>query len=244
MCGRFTLFLPPGLLAELFGLAEPWCGPDRYNIAPTQLVAVIRQVEPGVNRLDQVRWGLIPPWAKDPSLGSRMVNARCETLEEKPAFRNAFRFRRCLIPASGFYEWREQGAKKLPEYLRLKGEAPMVFAGLWESWRSPQGELVESCTIVTTAANAFVARLHERMPVVLKPADWELWLDRSVTDPARLRPLLRPYPAEEMEGWPVSSLVNTPKNDTAELVNQRTRDDAKQWTIADGQLTMGNLFDR
>lgn len=235
MCGRFTLFLPPGLLAELFGLAEPRCGPERYNIAPTQLVAVIRQVEPGVNRLDQLRWGLIPPWAKDPSIGSRMINARCETLEDKPAFRNAFRFRRCLIPASGFYEWRKQGGKKLPEYLRLKGEPPMIFAGLWESWTSPNGEIVESCTIVTTAANSFVARLHERMPVLLKPADWELWLDRSVTDPARLRHLLRPYPAEEMEGWTVSSLVNTPKNDTAELV--------KQWTIDDGQLTMGNLLD-
>ncbi|GFO67146.1 DUF159 family protein [Geomonas limicola] len=235
MCGRFTLFLPPGLLAELFGVVEPGCVPDRYNIAPTQLVTVIRQVEPGVNRLDQLHWGLIPPWAKDPSIGSRMINARGETLEEKPAFRNAFRFRRCLIPASGFYEWNNQGGRKVSEFLRLKDQAPLVFAGLWESWTAPQGEVVESCAIVTTAANAYVARLHERMPVLLKPADGELWLDRTVTDPARLKPLLRPCGAEEMEGWTVSPLANSPRNDGVELV--------KQWTIDNGQLTMGNLFE-
>jgi len=236
MCGRFTLFLPPGLLAELFGVAEPAGGPDRYNIAPTQLVAVVRQREPGVNRLDYLRWGLIPSWAKDPSIGSRMINARSETLEEKPAFRNAFRFRRCLIPASGFYEWRQRAGQKLPEYLRLKEAAPMAFAGLWESWTSPEGEVVESCTIVTTAANAFVARLHERMPVLLKPADWELWLDRTVTDPARVRPLMRPYPAEEMEGWSVSPLVNSTKNDHAQLVQQI---DCEQLTLDAWQANEG-----
>jgi putative SOS response-associated peptidase YedK len=216
MCGRFTLQIPAELLAELFGLPDPSEVPARYNIAPTQQVAVIREREGGGNRLDFLKWGLIPSWAKDPSIGSRMINARSETLEEKPAFRTPFKFRRCLVPASGFYEWEVLGGKKVPRYFRLRDGAPMVFAGLWESWRAPDGASVESCTILTTAANSLVEPLHLRMPVILKPGDFSTWLDRN--DPGKLKGLLLPYPAEGMEGWTVSTLANSVKNDHPELI--------------------------
>jgi putative SOS response-associated peptidase YedK len=218
MCGRFTLQIPAELLAEIFGLAEPADLPARFNIAPTQQVAVVRQLEEGGNRLDLVKWGLIPSWAKDPSIGSRMINARSETLEEKPAFRAAFKHRRCLVPASGFYEWETLGGKKIPRYLRLKGGEPMVFAGLWESWRAPDGERVDSCTILTTAANSLIEPLHTRMPVILRPRDFELWLNRNLTDPAAFKELFQSYPSDRMEGWTVSTLVNSPQHDAPELV--------------------------
>ena len=171
MCGRFTLQIPPELLAEIFGLAEIPVYPPRYNIAPTQQVAVIRQGEDGKNRFATMKWGLIPSWAKDPSIGNRMINARSETVAEKPAFRHAVRHCRCVIPASGFFEWRAEGGRKLPLYVRLKGDAPMCFAGLWEHWKSPDDGIVESCTILTTAANALIETLHDRIPVILQPQD-------------------------------------------------------------------------
>jgi len=218
MCGRFTLQIPPELLAEIFGLTESPDLPERYNIAPTQEVAAIRQHADGGNRLELLRWGLIPSWAKDPSIGSRMINARSETIEEKPAFRSAFKFRRCLVLASGFYEWQEAGGRKVPRYFRLKGGGLMAFAGLWESWRSPDGKLVESCTILTTAANSLIEPLHVRMPVILKSPDFAPWLDRCLTGTAALKVLLQPYPSHGMEGWIVSTLANSPKNDAPELI--------------------------
>ena len=217
MCGRFTLQIPAELLAEIFGLSEPPAIPARYNIAPTQQVAVIRQIAAGGNRLDFLRWGLIPSWAKDPSIGSRMINARSETIDEKPSFRAAFKARRCLVLASGFYEWEEVAGKKVPRYLRLKGGAPMVLAGLWESWRAPDGENIESCTILTTTANSLIEPLHDRMPVILKPEDFALWLDRN-TGSGELKGLCQPYPAEGMEGWTVSTLANSPKYDAPDLI--------------------------
>jgi len=218
MCGRFTLQIPAELLAELFGLPDPAEIPARYNIAPTQQVAAIRQRDGGGNRLDFLKWGLIPSWAKDTSIGPKMINARSETLEEKPAFRTAFKFRRCLVPASGFYEWEVLGGKKIPRYFRLKDGAPMVFAGLWESWQAPDGASIESCTILTTAANSLVEPLHLRMPVILHPGDFSLWLDRNLTDPGKLKGLFLPCPAEGMEGWTVSTLANSVKNDHPELI--------------------------
>jgi putative SOS response-associated peptidase YedK len=218
MCGRFTLQIPAELLAELFGLPDPSEVPARFNIAPTQQVAVIRQRDGGGNRLDFLKWGLIPSWAKAPSIGPKMINARSETLEEKPAFRSAFKLRRCLVPASGFYEWEVVGGKKIPRYFRLRGGAPMVFAALWESWRAPDGASVESCAILTTAANALVEPLHLRMPVILHSADFSSWLDGSLTDPGKLKGLLQPYPAEGMEGWTVSTLANSVKNDHSGLI--------------------------
>ena len=222
MCGRFTLQIPAELLAELFGLSEPPDLPARYNIAPTQQVAVIRQRDGGGNRLDFLKWGLIPSWAKDPSIGSRMINARSETLEEKPAFRAPFKLRRCLVLASGFYEWQDLGGKKIPRYFRLKDGGPMVFAGLWECWKGASGANVESCTILTTAANALIEPLHIRMPVILQPRDFPIWLERSLTDTGQLKRLCQPYPAENMEGWTVSTLANSPKNDVPALIEPVT----------------------
>ena len=218
MCGRFTFDIPPELLAEIFGLPEPPSVPARYNIAPTQQVAVIRPRDEGGNRLDFLRWGLIPAWAKDLSIGSKMINARSETIDEKPSFRSAFKQRRCLVLASGFYEWEDVAGKKVPHYLRLKGGGPMVFAGLWDSWKDPAGVGIESCTILTTAANSLIEPLHIRMPVILHPGDFGLWLDRNPVDPEKLKGLFRSYPADLMEGWTVSTLANSPKNDLPSLI--------------------------
>jgi len=219
MCGRFASFdLPLELLSELFGIASSPPLPSRYNIAPTQMVLVIRQLPDGQNHLELPRWGLIPSWAKDPSIGSKMINARAETITEKPAFRQAIKYRRCLVLASGFYEWKKEGKAKQPWYIRLKDGAPMVFAGIWESWRSPEGEVIESCSILTTAANRLVAPLHDRMPVILSPDEFNGWLDRQITNPASLVHLFSSYPADLMETFPVSPLVNNMKNDSADLV--------------------------
>lgn len=218
MCGRFTSHIPPHLIIELFGLPEHPTVSARYNIAPTQMVPVIRRQADGQNRLDHLRWGLIPSWSKDPSVGSKMINARSETVAEKPAFKEAIRRRRCLVPASSFYEWKKNGKEKVPHCIRFKNGSPMVFAGIWDRWRSPEGEVVESCAILTTAANTLVARLHDRMPVILPPEDWEVWLDRTACDPAQLVRLYRPSCADQMEAFAVSALVNSVKNDAEDLI--------------------------
>jgi putative SOS response-associated peptidase YedK len=219
MCGRFTLQIPPDLLAEIFGILEIPVFPARYNIAPTQQALVIRQAGDGRNHCALMRWGLIPSWAKDPSIGNRMINARSETVVGKPAFRRAVRRSRCIVPASGFYEWREEGGKKSPHFIRLKDSSPIFFAGLWERWKSPQGEAVDSFTILTTQANSLISSLHERMPVILKPEATPLWLDSETTDPDRLKSLYLPHPADLMEMWPVSPLVNSPRNDFPEMIS-------------------------
>lgn len=219
MCGRFTLQISPEQLAEIFGLIEVPVYPARYNIAPSQKIAAIRQNGDGQNRLDFIRWGLIPPWADDMSIGFKMINARSETVHEKHSFRHAIRHRRCLIPTSGFFEWVEEGKTKKPLYVHMKDNSPMVFAGLWESWKSPEKEVVESCTILTTASNSLIAPLHERMPVILHPQEYNHWLDREITDPEKLKSLYQSYPADLMEMWPVSQQVNSPKIDSPELIN-------------------------
>jgi putative SOS response-associated peptidase YedK len=218
MCGRFTLHIPPEQLAEIFGLIEITTFPARYNIAPSQKVAAIRQNGDGQNRLDFLRWGLIPSWAEDISIGYRLVNARSESVHEKHSFRHAIRYRRCLIPTSGFYEWLHEGKVKKPLYVHMKDGSPMVFAGLWESWKSPEGEAVESCTILTTSANKLIESLHDRMPVILHHQEYDVWLDREISDPEKLKPLYKPYPADNMEMYPVSPQVNSPRNDSAELI--------------------------
>jgi putative SOS response-associated peptidase YedK len=218
MCGRFTLQIPPELLVEIFGLLEIPVFPARYNVAPNQLVPVIRQGDDGLNHCVVMRWGLIPSWAKDTSIGNRIINACCETVAGKPAFRRAVRQSRCIVPASGFYEWQEEGGKKIPLYIRLKDGSPTFFAGLWELWRSPRGEVVESFTILTTQANGLITSLHDRMPVILQTESTHLWLDRETTDPDSLKSLYLPYPADLMEMWPVSPLVNSPRNDFPELI--------------------------
>lgn len=219
MCGRFAFDLSSEVLLETFGLAELPAVVPRYNVAPTQQVPVIRNSADGCNRLDFMHWGLIPSWARDRTVGYKMINARSETVTEKPAFRQAVKYRRCLVPASGFYEWKQEGKLKSPYYFHIKAGAPMVFAGLWESWKAPEGESVESCTILTTSANPLVEEVHERMPVILHPGEYRIWLDRDITDASGLLQLFQPYPADLMVMRRVSPLVNSPKNDRVELLN-------------------------
>jgi putative SOS response-associated peptidase YedK len=159
-----------------------------------------------------LRWGLIPSWADDPEIGSRMINARSETVAEKPSFRRAFKERRCLIPANGFYEWRKENGGKQPYYFRMKDGRPFAFAGLWESWDRHGGGEIQSCTILTTDANDLVSEIHHRMPVILPQEDYELWLDSTLREPDQLLPLLAPYPTNDMEAYPVSRRVNNPSN--------------------------------
>jgi putative SOS response-associated peptidase YedK len=212
VCGRFTLTTNLGAIAKRFGAARflEEVGP-RYNIAPTQTVIVVN--DDGTRHLTRMQWGLIPSWAKDPAIGNRMINARAETVATKPAFRAALRKRRCLIPADGFYEWQQQERRKQPVYIALKSREPFSFAGLWESWTAPDGQEIKTCTIITTEANEILKPIHDRMPVVLSKDAEAVWLDPTVQDPAKLLPLLKPYPAEEMEVYPVSTKVNSPAND-------------------------------
>lgn len=208
MCGRFTLHHSTEAIVEHFGVEQTAVAfKPRYNIAPTQPVSVI--VQHGHKNIEAFRWGLVPFWAKDMKIGNRMINARSETLAEKPAFRAAFKRRRCLIPTSGFYEWQRQGKEKIPTYIRVAGEQPFAFAGLWEEWHGPNAEVLHSCTIVTTQANDFMAPIHQRMPVILTASQQSLWLDPSIEDPQTLNDLLHPYQGP-MEAHPVSTQVNLP----------------------------------
>lgn len=219
MCGRFTLTVSADRIQAAFPwlqISEPIA--PRYNIAPTQPVPVVPN--DGERRLRFFRWGLIPSWAEDPRLGQRMINARAETLRQRPAFRTAFRLRRCLVLADGFYEWRQEPdrKRKIPYYVRLKSGDPFGFAGLWELWESPEGEPLYSCTIITTEPNELVKPLHNRMPVILPAEAHGIWLDPEPKAPDELQRWLKPYPAEEMEAYPVSTLVNNPAADVPECV--------------------------
>jgi putative SOS response-associated peptidase YedK len=213
MCGRFLLFTSGADLAEWLGLSEVPDLPPRYNIAPTQPVVAVR-AGPGDGReLVRLRWGLVPPWSTDLAIGNRLINARAETAADKPSFRAAFRQRRCLVSASGYYEWQGRAGNKQPIHFRLREGRAFAFAGLWERWQDPVGEVVESCAILTTEANDLVRQAHDRMPVIMDPDAFGLWLDPAVRDPAALGLLLRPYPAEAMLACPVGSWVNNPRNE-------------------------------
>lgn len=221
MCGRFTLRHSGEAIASAFRLNEVPQIQPRYNIAPTQLVSTIL-LTPETNnqrQFHQLRWGLIPSWAKDSTIGARMINARAETVAEKPAFRAAFRHRRCLVVADGFYEWQRQERKKQPFYLRLQNDQPFCFAGLWERWESPDGEEIQSCTILTTEANDLLRSIHDRMPVILDPKDYDLWLNPQKQNSESLQQLLRPYQAEAMTCYAVSTKVNNPANNIPECIN-------------------------
>jgi putative SOS response-associated peptidase YedK len=219
MCGRFTLTVDPAQIQQAFPWLEvpPQVTPS-FNIAPSQPVAVVANSSP--TRLDYFKWGLVPSWAKDPAIGSRMINARAETLAEKPSFRTAFRRRRCLVLADGFYEWRKDpgGKSKTPMYIKMKTGQPFAFAGLWEAWNSPDGSLLLTCAIITTAPNSLMAAIHDRMPVILSEQAFPLWLDGGEHSPAELQPLLQPYPEAEMQAFPVSRLVNSPQNDLPDCI--------------------------
>ena len=213
MCGRFTLGLSPLELVEVFELLREPVVIPRFNIAPTQSVAVVRAGEEG-RECGQMRWGLIPSWAKDEKISARLINARAETVAEKPSFRSAFKRRRCLIPADGFYEWKKlEGKSKQPYMIGMRGDEPFAFAGLWEHWTDPGGKEVESCTIITTEANELLAELHHRMPVILHEQDYDRWLDPKEAEKDRLLALLAPYESSAMRAYPVSTLVNSPRND-------------------------------
>jgi putative SOS response-associated peptidase YedK len=214
MCGRFTQASDSEIIVRVFDLPEkPELAP-RYNIAPTQDVAAVRAAEVGGRELVHLHWGLIPSWAKERAMGARMINARAETLAEKPAFRSAFRARRCLIVADGFYEWQKLGTRKQPHFIGFKDGRPFAFAGLWERWQGEGSEAVESCTIVTTEANELLAPIHDRMPVILDPVDFALWIDSGAKDREKLAGLLKPYTPELLQAYPVDFFVNNPANDT------------------------------
>lgn len=220
MCGRFTQSQSADAIAQAFQVAVPPLTP-RYNIAPTQSVATILQTAEHKDRqFKLLHWGLIPSWAKDPKMGARLINARAETVAEKPAFRSAFRQRRCLVLADGFYEWQKQESKKQkqPYYFRFKDGRPFAFAGLWERWQDSNSETVESCTLLTTEANELMRPIHDRMPVILDSKYYDLWLNPEVEKRELLEPLLHPYPTEEMTAYPVSQTVNKPSNDSAECI--------------------------
>jgi len=213
MCGRFTrTAASKETLADLFNLSDPPGLLPLFNIAPTQPVAAVRVVPSGQDReLVTLRWGLIPSWADDPKIGYKMINARSEAAETKPSFRSAFKSRRCLIAADGYYEWQKRDGAKQPFYIHMKGGKLFAFAGLWERWAPTDGEAIESCTILTTDANKLTKPIHDRMPVIVDPADFGRWLDPA-EKPAALQALLHPFPPDSMEAYPVSTFVNNVRN--------------------------------
>lgn len=215
MCGRFSLTFSAEELSEVFQLDEiPPSFPPRYNVAPSQpIAAVLKTIDRPSRHFSLLRWGLIPSWSKDPAIGNRLINARAETVGEKPSFRTAFKRRRCLIPASGFYEWQKKEQGKQAYYFHLKENQPFAFAGLWETWQD-----IPTGTILTTAANQLSQPIHDRMPVILKPEDYDRWLDPTNQASEVLQSLLKPFPSEEMEIYPVSNKVNNPANDSPECV--------------------------
>ena len=218
MCGRYTITINADTARQDLGIAEmPEDYHERYNVAPTQPVVVVADDES--RKAEWMRWGLIPFWAKDPSIGSRLINARAETVAEKPAFKQAFAKRRCLILADGFYEWQKgagAGGRSRPFLFKLEDDKPFAFAGLWDIWKDPEGEPLRTCTIITTEANALVRPVHERMPVMLSGDAMWAWL--GLDSPKDLAALLKPYPAGAMKGYPVSARVNRTELDIPDLV--------------------------
>ena len=246
MCGRFTFTSDPTLLRQTFrGCKLPTNISPRYNITPTQDVAVIANTQDNdesdgdTKKVEFFHWGLIPSWAKDPKIGSRMINARSETLTEKPSFRSAYKRRRCLILADGYYEWQEVLGTKLkqPVYIRLKSQNPFAFAGLWEEWSANYMEKpLRSCTIITCPPNPMLEEIHHRMPVILPQEAYAQWLTPGEQSPETLQPLLTPYPSGEMEAYPVSRFVNRPTNDSPECIAPMSDVDGSSEQKLDGTL--------
>jgi len=216
MCGRYAITTAPEAIRQLFGYLEQPNWPPRHNVAPTQPVPIVRLSE-GKRQLALVRWGLIPAWVKDPRAFTLVINARGESVLDKPAFRNAMKYRRCLFPADGFYEWKRAGERKQPYFVRLKSGRAMAFAGLWESWMGPNGEEMETAAIVTTTASPSIAHIHDRMPVIVSPDAFDFWLDPKV-DAEMATAVIQPAKDELLECYPVSSAVNRTANDSAELL--------------------------
>ena len=219
MCGRFTQISSSSDIAKAFNLAHVPRLEPRYNIAPTQQVAVILRSDPESEReFRWLRWGLIPHWAKEKSIGNKLINARGETVAQKPSFRSALRHSRCLIIASGFYEWQQQENRKQPFYIQQIDRLPFALAGLWSSWQSPDGKTISTCTIITTKANEIMIPIHKRMPVILESNNYDLWLDPTVQQPELLQPLFIPSESNKLEAYPVTTLVNNPRHDSPECL--------------------------
>ena len=218
MCGRFVADLTSGQLTDVFGVSFPPDYPARYNICPTQNVLVIRQFKNIARHLDLVRWGFVPGWAKEMTKG--FINAHSETIDSRPSFRQAFKHHRCIVPASGFYEWKKTDTGKTPYYIQMSDTGPMPLAGIWETWLSPTGQAIETCSILTTMANTAIAPIHDRMPVILSVGDFNLWLDTDIQETDQLRHLFTPYPPEKMITYPVSPLVNNPAYDNPDCIKE------------------------
>lgn len=222
MCGRFTLFSNYENIIERFHVESAFDVDEyqySYNIAPSQTVVSV--INDGTkNRMGYLKWGLIPFWAKDEKIGYKMINARAESLADKPSFRNAYKNRRCLIVADSFYEWRREGNQKTPMRIKLKSGEPFGFAGIWEKWKSPEGNEIFSCSIITTVANETMSSIHDRMPVILRPEDEQEWLNPDNHDAAYLNEFLKPYDSSAMEAFEVSSEVNSPKNNAPNLIQK------------------------
>jgi len=231
MCARITLTTTGTEIADLFGLAYDISQerPRRFNIAPSQAIPVVRLTN-GKRELTELRWGLVPSWANsEKARTGGHINARVETITEKPAFRAAFRLRRCLVPTDGFYEWKQRGKKKQPYFFRKSGGGVLAYAGIWESWHGPAG-VVETVALLTVAANDLVKPIHDRMPAILSEDSFDLWLDSKETCAERLLPLLTPYPVEQMERWPVSDRVNAASVDEPTLVFPIPEPPAPLWS--------------
>jgi putative SOS response-associated peptidase YedK len=219
MCGRYTMHHTPGQLEMRFGITQARATPtERYNIAPVQAVPVVLEND-GARFLESFQWGLVPSWAKDPGIGNKMINARAETLLEKPSYRQAVSRRRCLLPADGFYEWKTEGSARQPMHIRRKDGELFAFAGLWEEWRQPDDTLLRTCTIITTSPNAVLLPIHDRMPAILLPDQEEIWLDAASHSATEALTLLQPYPADWMEAYPVDRRVNVPTIEDPALLN-------------------------
>jgi putative SOS response-associated peptidase YedK len=208
MCGRFALNENPKRLAEHFKLSGDFDVSPSWNIAPSSRICSITADEQEHRHLRLMRWGLIPSWAKDSSIGNKLANARGETVAEKPSFRSAFKYRRCIVPASGFYEWKTDKGIKYPWFISLKSGEPMAFAGIWEAWHPKDGEIIETCCLITTDANTLMEPIHDRMPVILHPDDWSTWLSPMERQPDSLNPLIRPFESEPMQAWSVTRELN------------------------------------
>ena len=211
MCGRFVTIIPADELKKIFDLIENPNIEPRYNVAPTQQVPIVRSSEKH-NRLDLLRWGLIPSWSK--VLGTGLINARSETVSEKPSFRSAIKHRRCIVPVSGFFEWKAESGKKQPYYFHIANGSPMCFAGIWETWKAPDSTILETFSILTTTSNKIIEPLHDRMPVILSPENYPIWLNHNMHDPHQLERLYHPFPEEQMTAYKVPDLVNNPRFDS------------------------------
>ncbi len=220
MCGRFTSYYSSSEIAKAFNLTNVPELEPRYNIAPTQQVGtILRSNSQSERKFKWLRWGLIPHWAKDKSICNKLINSRAETIAQKPSFRTAFRHSSCLIIASGFYEWQKQESGKQPFLIQQIDSLPLAFAGLWSTWQSPEDETIDTCTIITTEANEIMQPIHQRMPVILKSDDYEQWLDPTIQQPELLQPLLQPYSSDKLKTYPVSTLVNNPRNDNPKCIS-------------------------